>query len=254
LREPARGAAETSDKETTAANPSKSNETPQLSWREAAGCIFRDPTAILLLLAFAGANCVATVFLTWAPTFLVEKFGFRLTMAGLSGSVFIHLASAVTAPLGGWLADRWSRRRAAGRVLVQATGLLVGSVFVLVVGATQRVGVLILTMTVFGCCKGLYDANIFASLFDFVEPRARGTAAGLMNTVGWFGGALGPVTVGWLSQHGRHPSAVANMSEAISACALIYIMAAGLLFWAGFLMTARTRKEAGPERQALQEG
>lgn len=51
-------------------------------------------------------------------------------------------------------------------------------------------------MTGFGFCKGLYDSGIFASLFDAIEPRARGTPTGLMNTVGWGGGAVGPVAVG----------------------------------------------------------
>ena len=50
------------------------------------------------MLAFLGANFVATIFLTWAPTFLVEKFGFKLASAGLSGTIFIHLASAVSVP------------------------------------------------------------------------------------------------------------------------------------------------------------
>ena len=44
-------------------------------------------------------------------------------------------------------------------------------------------------MTAFGVCKGFYDSGIFASLYDSIEPSARGTAAGLMNTVGWGGGA-----------------------------------------------------------------
>ena len=129
------------------------------------------------------ANFVAAIFLIWTPTFLVEKFHFKLTAAGLSGSVFINVASAVSVPIGGWLADRWALRRAGGRILVQAAGLLAGSVFVFYVGATKSVGLLLVTMTLFGFCKGFYDSNIFASIFDVVEPRARATAAGLMVSV-----------------------------------------------------------------------
>ena len=39
-----------------------------------------------------------------------------------------------------------------------------------------------------GLCKGIYDFNIFASLFDVVRPEDRGVAAGLMNGLGWVGG------------------------------------------------------------------
>ena len=219
LREPIRGQSEPEIVESSA----------PLGWQEIWDQLLRNRTAVLLLAAFLGANFVATIFLTWTPTFLVEKFHFQLTSAGLSGSVFIHLASALSVPVGGWLADRWSRRAAGGRMLVQALGLLAGSVFVFLVGTTENVTVLLVVMSFFGLCKGLYDSNIFAAIFDVVEPRARGTAAGIMNTVGWGGGALGPLAVGWLSKHGRHSTEMENMSEAIASCSVIYIVGAVLL-------------------------
>ena len=114
-------------------------------------------------------------------------------------------------------------------MLVQALGLLVGSGFVFLVGTTENVQVLLVVMSFFGLCKGLYDSNIFAAIFDVIEQRARGTAAGIMNTVGWGGGALGPLAVGWLSKHGRHATEMQNMSEAIACCSVIYIAGAGLL-------------------------
>ena len=196
-------------------------------------------TALLLLAAFVGANFVATIFLTWTPTFLVEKFHFKLTTAGLSGSVFIHVASAVSAPLGGVLADGFARRFAGGRMLVQALGLLVGAAFVGLVGLTTDVTTLLVAMTFFGLGKGLYDANIFASLYDVVEPRARATAAGIMNTVGWASGALGPLAVGLATKYGRHASQIDNLSEAIAFGAVIYVAGAALLLLAAFKFASR---------------
>jgi MFS family permease len=224
LREPVRGQSET---EPTSANLNATSEAPE--FRLIILKLFKDPTALLLMLAFVGANFVATIFLTWTPTFLVKKFGFQLTAAGLSGSVFIHLASALSVPFGGWLADHWARRRAGGRMLVQAVGLLTGAMFVFLVGTTKSASVLLFVMTIFGLCKGLYDSNIFASIFDVVEPRARATAAGIMNTVGWGGGALGPLAVGWFTKYGRHSNAMDNMSEAISSCSLLYLVSGILL-------------------------
>ncbi len=227
LREPLRGAAER-------ASTGPQNPSVPLSVKETGAAIFRTRTARALLAAFMGANFVAMVFLTWTPTFLVEKFHFRLTWAGLTGTVFTNLASAVSVPLGGWLADRWAQRLRGGRMLVQAGGLLVGSAFVFLVGSTNAVAVLLGAMTCFGLCKGLYDASIFASLFDVVDPRARGTAAGIMNTMGWLGGALGPVAVGAFSKYGAGASEMENMSHAIAFCSLIYVASAVVLFVTAF--------------------
>ena len=229
LREPVRGAA---DAVGTPALPS-------LGVGEVARVIFRKPTVLLLMGAFLSANFVATIFLSWTPTFLVEKFSFKLASAGLSGSVFIHLASALSVPLGGVLADQLAVRFAGGRMMVQAFGLLAGATFVGIVGLTSSVTTLLTAMTLFGLCKGLYDANIFASLFDVIEPRARATATGIMNTVGWGGGALGPLAVGLATKYGRHAKAIDNMSEAIAFGAIIYVIGAGLLLTAALGFAGR---------------
>ena len=201
--------------------------------------ILGNPTALCLMIVFVGANFVATIFLTWTPTFLVEKFGFKLTSAGLSGAVFIHLASALSVPIAGLFADRLARSHAGGRMFIQAAGLAVGAIFILIVGITKSVSTLLVAMSCFGICKGFYDSNIFASLFDVVESRARGSAAGIMNTAGWGGGALGPLAVGWVSKHGRHSTEMENMSEAIAFGGIIYLLGATLLVVAAFSCSKR---------------
>jgi MFS family permease len=240
LSEPERGAADRAEamREDSSGSGAHSSAKPiaaPLGVRATASLLLRRPAVILLMLAFLGANFVATIFLTWTPTFLKEKFGFSLGSAGLSGTLFIHLASAIAAPLAGILADRFARRFAGGRVIVQAVGLLVGSVFVALVGLCSTTGVLIASMTAFGFCKGCYDSGIFASLFDQVEPRARASAAGLMNTIGWGGGALGPLFVGWATQAAVSSDATSKvaevdaMSRAIATGGIVYLCCAGLL-------------------------
>ncbi len=226
LHEPKRGAAEA---QITGSRTRVVQAGEPLSIGGALRVIFHTPSVPLLMLAFVGANFVATIFLTWTPTFLLEKFHFKLTSAGLSGTVFIHLASACSVPVGGWLADRLSRYFAGGRMLVQGVGLTFGAAFVFLVGKTSSSTTLLVAMTLFGLCKGFYDSGIFASLFDTIEPRARGTAAGIMNTVGWGGGALGPLFVGLASKYGSKPTEVENMSEAIAWCGAVYLVAAALV-------------------------
>jgi len=240
LREPRRGQSEQSINATPL---------PPLPVRQCLRLVLVNRTANLLMLAFVGANFVATIFLAWAPTFLYEKFHFGLAAAGLSGTVFIQAASAVGAPLGGMAADWLARRIAGGRMIVQAFGLLSGAAFVFFVGATAYVSTLLVTMVCFGFCKGLYDSNIFASLYDTVEPRARSTAAGFMNAIGWAGGALGPVAVGYFATHGKYGSEVANMSHAISWAAGVYVVAGLILVIASLSMVRTSSRHRNAEEQ-----
>jgi MFS family permease len=251
LREPRRGEAEMASqagRESPLGTTSLSRGTPmppevleKLSVGETLRVIFHTPTVPLLMLAFVGANLVAMIFLTWTPTFLVEKFHFKLTNAGLSGTVYINLASAMSVPVAGALADWFARRFAGGRMLVQALGLLAGASFVFLVGKTSSTRTLLLAMTCFGVCKGFYDSGIFASLYDAIEPRARSSAAGLMNTVGWSGGALGSMFVGFASKYGGKPTEVENMGDAIAFGGVIYLVAAALVIAAMFLFVRHHR-------------
>ena len=205
--------------------------------------ILSRPTAWMLMLVFLGVNFVATIFLAWTPTFLVSKFHYSLVAAGFSAVIYIQLASAVGSPLGGWLADRWALKLAGGRMLVQATGLIAGAAFVALVAHTSEERTLFLAMTAFGFCKGLYDSNIWASLYDVIEPRSRSTATGIMNTVGWGGGALGPLFVGAMMKYGGRPTQAENMSHAIGIGAGIYGVTGIVLL---LLIATRARRDLLP--------
>jgi MFS family permease len=132
-------------------------------------------------------------------------------------------------------------------MLVQAAGLTIGAAFVFLVGATSSVRVLLFSMTIFGFGKGLYDSNIFASLYDAVDSRARATAAGFMNTLGWIGGALGPLYVGLFTQYGRG-TPVQNMSRAISSTGAFYILGTLLLLIVAFFFIKHDAMEAATDQ------
>jgi MFS family permease len=183
----------------------------------------RTPTLVCLLGAFMCANFVAVVLLSWMPKFLYDKFHLSLAMAGLTATLFVQLASLVGAPIGGWLADAWRRRTPRGRLAVQMVGVLGGAPFVALCGLTPSVITLIVALTAWGFFKGLYDANIFASVYDVVGPEARGTAAGFMNAFGWLaGGGTAPLAIGLIAQR-------ESLGLAIALASTVYLAAAALL-------------------------
>jgi sugar phosphate permease len=92
------------------------------------------------------------------------------------------------------------------------------------------VTVLVVSLTLWGFFKGLYDANIFASAFDVVPAAARGRAAGFMNMIGWLaGGGSAPVVIGLIAQRSSLGTAMTLASVVYVAAGLLLVLAMMLL-------------------------
>jgi MFS family permease len=218
LREPVRGLAEKKAEEKPAAQPVAA----ALPLAAVIRGLLANRLVVLLILAFMGANFVAIVFLTWMPSYLHRTFGMNLSMAGWNATAYLQTASVVGVLTGGVLADWLSRRRRGARAFTQSIGLACGVPFLFLTGHTLSVPVLVVAMACFGYFKGLYDANIFASLYDVVGVEVRAAAAGLLNSLGWLGGGFAPVLV-------AAASARFGMSACLSATSAVYLCCAALL-------------------------
>ena len=236
LREPVRGASEGDAAAATAGGAP--------FWRTVRE-VYSHPMPRILTIVFVGANFVALIFLSWMPSFLFDKFGMTLAMAGFSATAFLQIASVLGVLTGGVLADRLARRYRGGRMMAQATGLFLGVPFIFLAGWTVSVPVLILALVGFGYFKGLYDANIWASLYDVVRPERRASALGFMNSIGWLGGGLAPVAIGAMSE--RY-----GMSGSISATSGIYL-SMGLLMVFGIRRYMRGAPVPPPPAAAMAE-
>ena len=221
LREPTRGAAESG---------ATRFDTARLPVKTVVKIVWCTPTALLLMAAFLCANFVAVVLLSWMPKFVYDQFHMGLALAGLTATLYVQVASMAGSVCGGWLADLISRRTVRGRIFVQVVGVFGGAPFVALCGLTRSSAWLILALTAWGFFKGLYDANIFASVFDVIRPEARGTAAGFMNSVGWLGGGgSAPIVIGLIAAgHG--------IGVGIALASLVYVAAGMLLLGAAFFM------------------
>ena len=224
LIEPQRGAADLADLGPGSRPLAPSTiQAPRMRTVDFLKVIWGTPTVLLLMAAFMCENFTAMVLFTWMPTFLYEKFHMTLAMAGLTATLYVQLTSMLGSPIGGWLADTLRKRTPGGRIIVQAIGIFCEAPFAAWCALTGSVQWLVVSLMLWGVCKGFYEANIFASVFDVIRPEARGTATGFMNMMGWLaGGSTAPVVVGYLSER-------MGLSHAMALTSLSYVIASILL-------------------------
>lgn len=199
--------------------------------------LMKRPELLCLMAAFACVNMVPMIFLTWMPTFFYEKFQMTLAQAGFYSVLFIQLTSALSGPLCGWCGDWLSRRMRHGRLGVQVISLLVGTGAIILIGFVTKFSLLVTMMILFGLCQSGYNAGIFGALFDYIEPSRRGSAAGLIISFGYFGGALGPLLLGAIATYGGEASlAITRMSLTISMSSCAYFLGALFLLGVPFIL------------------
>lgn len=237
LREPARNEAERMELQPGEKLPADPPATP--IW-QFLGELTKTPTALLLLVAFCGANSVAMPFMSWMPYYLSTHFKMDPVVAAFTATFYQQFGSAIGAVLGGLLADRWRHKHAGGRILTQCLGALLGIPLVYLCGAATEVSVLVVLLSMLGVAKGLYDANIWASMYDVVHPSRRATMLGLGNMVGWGGGAIVTTAVGLLTTDGKM-----EMGPALGATSGIYVIVSALLLIAALVYARRDIGRAG---------
>lgn len=193
-----------------------------LSWRARLCESFHTPTAVILMLAFVGMNFVNTACQTWMPTLLHRGFQLSLARAGFHATFYHYLGAFLGVLIGGRLADRWASRTRLSRPLVQAAGLLLGAPFIFLLGRGESASLVFASLALFGLFRGLYDSNLFASLYEVVRPEARATATGFMLAAAFLVGGSAPLAVGWISQR-------MGLGPALSATSFCYLGAALML-------------------------
>ena len=169
----------------------------------------------------------------WLPTYLARTFFADPGAAGMSATVYIQAASLVGALAGGAWADRWSRRRRQGRVLVPAIGYFVAAPCLFLAATTHALPVAILGLAVFGLGRGFFDANLMPILREVVDQRHSATGYGVLNCIGSAVGGLMAYAGGVLRD--RH----------VDLCYIFQGCAAALLVVAVMLLLVRIPQPAG---------
>jgi len=77
-------------------------------------------------------------------------------------------------------------------------GLLGGAPFIYLMGAGATPLAVYFGMAGFGLFRGIYEANIYASLYDVIPPKVRASASGTMLMCAFFVGGAAPLALGMM--------------------------------------------------------
>jgi MFS family permease len=138
---------------------------------------------LLLVLYFTLPALAGWVVKDWMPDILREQFGLGQGKAGVSAVLYVQVASLVGVGVGGWLADRWTRRSERGRIFVSALGMTLFLPALFGVGNAGTLAVAVGFLILFGLGWGFFDCNNMPILCQLVRPELRATGYGLMNLV-----------------------------------------------------------------------
>lgn len=103
---------------------------------------------------------------------------------------YIYSGSLVGMVVGGYWADRWSRRSPRARIWVGVIGVLVATPAILLVANVSVLPMVLLGLVVYGFARPFPDANMVPILCQIVDRRFLATGVGVLNTFAVFvGGA-----------------------------------------------------------------
>lgn len=180
-------------------------------------------TAVLLTLAFACMIFVNVGYLTWAPTFLQEKFKLSLANAGFSSMFYHHIFAFLGVLAGGRFSDQLAKKDPGARLKIQALGLLAGAPFIYMMGSANDLFWVYAGMGMFGFFRGMYDSNIYASLFLVTAPGIRASVSGAMIMFAFLTGAFAPWILGIIKP-------TLGLSNGLSALSIVYLLGSVFIF------------------------
>jgi sugar phosphate permease len=191
--------------------------------------LLRKRTVLFLGLAFAGQAFVDIGYVTWCPTYLQQQFRMSPASAGFASMFYHHLFAFIGILIVGRFTDTFSRRRRSIRIEAQIVGMLCGAPFIFMMGMGQTKLSCIIGMSLFGLFRGVYESNLYATLFEVIGRRLRSSAVGVMICFAFLVGAFAPLLLGALKHRFGLGAGLAGLSA-------VYVFSATMLLigWAMF--------------------
>ena len=206
---------------------------------------FCNPAALCAGSGYVALVFVANACMSWAPTFIAEKFSLNVGTVG-KGVMFGPNFAAMVAVLGaGFVTDFFVRRFPRFRLGLQIAALLAAVPLFAVFGFASSAGVCFAMLTGWGIVRGLFQSNTFTSLFDVVPAESRASAVGFVNVFAYVIGSFAPVLFGFIS----HRWGVRGFEVGFASLGALLVVAAAMMSFSYFRLFEKYRVERDMRRQ-----
>ncbi len=156
---------------------------------------------LILVYGILGGVCLWLIY-AWLPTFFQEGFNLSVGDAGISGTMYVQIASLIGVLIGAYLADKWAKKNIKGRIYITAIGFIIGGPFLYLMAASELYSVAILGIVIFGLAKGNQDANFMPIITQVVDKKYQATGYGIMSFFSVLSGAAMIYVGGYLKDIG----------------------------------------------------
>ncbi|HTN38542.1 MAG TPA: MFS transporter [Arachidicoccus sp.] len=204
--------------------PGQSTLKPKLPLLKGMAVLFSNMAFWIILMYFAVPSLPGWATKNWLPTLFAHHLDMPMSKAGPLSTITIATASFIGVLIGGILSDRWVQKNIRGRIFTSAIGLALTIPALLFMGFGHSLGVLLAAGICFGLGFGMFDANNMPILCQFVAPKYRATAYGLMNMVGVFSGAFITDLLGRSTDGGHLGRDFALLSIVVLAALIIQLI------------------------------
>jgi MFS family permease len=180
------------------------------------------PSLIFTYFGMAGVVFTTTSLLTWLPTYFHRVQGLPESQAGIKSSSIMVLA-LIGAPLGGYIADRWRKRKINARLLFPTISTLLSAIllfmaFVVFPGKMQYILLLML-----GVLITAFVSAASAVTQDVVHAGMRAMSYAIAVVVqNLLGASMGPIFIGAVSDASNIQTAMSLLPAALLLAAIMF--------------------------------
>ncbi len=203
------------------------------------------PSLIFTYFGMAGVVFTTTSLLTWLPTYFHRMEGIPESQAGLKSSAVMLLA-IIGAPLGGYIADRWRKKRLNARMLLPALTSLVSAALMFLAFFVFDGQIQYVLLLSFGISVTAFVSAAASVTQDVVHAGLRAISYAIAVVIqNLLGASLGPIIIGAISD-------AYNIETAFNVLPIALLLASGLFFAGSFFYVRDLSKVKSVHLEAIE--